>query len=365
MRDIDPVQFKVMERGSSTPLETVDQKYAYSRLYPAALYLHQRQTYFVEELDLGAKVAWVVPQNPKQLNYYTEAREHSEVVILGKQFARPLTIATDFVLVLQRGGIMAHWEMRGFRKKAKDDHRTLDTIDLTLPPIKYSTHGLWMDIPGPVLQPVAEAGHLVDRGGLHALEHAMISLAPLFCDVDVGELACQHTRADTDPNRFLLLLYEIQKGGAGATVKLYEKWELLLVKAVQRIEDCPCEDGCPRCIVTSSCWGYNRGLDKVAAVMIGNALALSTQSKLKMSCLPSIKRMEGVDNSAEDSRPRLPDVDRGRGAQDLTHRMSVSIPGMSNFTAKHVPEPSTVFARPLRSIVSTSSPNHAVYWDLD
>ena len=84
-----------------------------------------------------------------------------------------------------------------------------------------------------VLQPVSQSGRSVDRGGLHALEHAMMSMAPLCCDIDGSELSCQHTRRDSDPNRYLLLLFETQKGGAGMATKLYEHFETLLARAVE------------------------------------------------------------------------------------------------------------------------------------
>merc|ERR1719160_236489 len=102
----------------------------------------------------------------------------------------------------------------------------------------------------------------------------MISLAPLCCDLDAAELSCQHTRRDSDANRYYLLLFETQKGGAGMASKLFEQWEQLLHRAVELIEGCDCEDGCPKCIVAPYCGEHNHGLDKQAALMIGKGLAL-------------------------------------------------------------------------------------------
>ncbi|CAE7228346.1 HRQ1 [Symbiodinium sp. KB8] len=166
--------------------------------------------------------------------------------------------------------------MYGFRKKAKKDHSIIalhpDAVDLTLPPVEYQTRATWMDLPGSVLQPLAQAGYSVDRGALHALEHAMIAMAPLCCDVEVMELSCQHTRRDSDPNRYFLLLYELQKGGSGASDKVYKGWEELLSQAVRLMKECPCESGCPNCIVISGCGDYNHGLEKAGALKIGAAL---------------------------------------------------------------------------------------------
>merc|ERR1719277_1884800 len=92
LRDIDPVQFQVTVRGEMKPIETLDQKLTFMRLHPGAVYLNQRQSYFVEELDLAKRVAWVVPTDPKRLDFYTECREHSQVVISGGGLARPAAL---------------------------------------------------------------------------------------------------------------------------------------------------------------------------------------------------------------------------------------------------------------------------------
>lgn len=279
LRDIDPIQYKVIIRGNTTPLETLDQKLAFMRLHPGAVYLNQQTAYFVEELDQNTRIAWVVPRHPRQLDYYTECQEHTQIVLSGGGAARAAALPAEVMQhigtpVVRYGGVMVHWRMYGFRKKAKEDHRVLDSIALSLPAVEYPTQAVWMDLPGPVLQPVAQAEHSVDRGGLHALEHAMISLAPLCCDLEAAELSCQHTRRDSDPNRYLLLLYELQKGGAGTAVKVYAQWEMLLKRAVRLIEECPCDTGCPNCIVVPFCGEYNHGLDKAAAVKVGRALGL-------------------------------------------------------------------------------------------
>ncbi|CAE8622738.1 unnamed protein product [Polarella glacialis] len=282
LRDIDPVQFQIIVRGTFNPLETLDQRLAYMKLHPGAVYLNQTTSYFVEELDLQKRIAWVIPKDGRKIEYYTESSEHSTLVLAGGGQARPASLPDTAVCngstaVVRSGSATVHWRMYGFKKKSKKDHSILDTIELSFPPVEYQTRAAWMDLPGSVLQPVAQAGHVVDRGGLHALEHAMLALAPLCCDLEASELSCQHTRRDSDPNRYLLLLFESQKGGAGAgAAKLFAHWEELLSNAVRLIEECKCEKGCPNCIVISGCGEYNHGLDKAAALKIGRALGFGT-----------------------------------------------------------------------------------------
>lgn len=349
LRDIDPVQFQIIVRGSTTPLETLDQKSTFMRLHPGALYLHQQWAYFVEELDLTKHIAWVIPKNPKQLDYYTESREHAQVVLAGGGLARAAALRPELLQhlgtpVVRSGPVKVHWRMYGFRKKAKKDHRILDMIDLALPPVEFPTQAVWMDLPGAILQPLVAAGHSVDRGGLHALEHAMIAMAPLCCDLEAAELSCQHVRRDGDPNRYLLLLYEQQKGGAGTAARVYTKWEELLERAVRLIEECPCESGCPKCIIVPRCGEYNHGLDKVAALKIGFAFGFCRRWVPQSDACPElVASQQSVDvlaaEPAQDVAPAAASAEPPQVEQQQRQRKTWS---------------SSTFAKPLDGVRTTA-----------
>lgn len=307
LRDIDPIQFQVVVRGNSHPLETLDQKLAYMRLHPGAIYLNQQTSYFVEELDLTKKIAWVIPRDSRKIEYYTECREHSVLVLAGGGVARAARLPSAELMaantpVVRSGQATVHWNMYGFRKKSKKDHSIMDQVDLTLPAVEYPTRATWMDLPGVVLQPIAQEGSSVDRGGLHALEHAMMAMAPLCCDIEVSELSCQHTRRDSDPNRYFLLLYEHQKGGTGASEKVYKGWEDLVGQAVRLMEECPCDNGCPNCIVIPGCGDYNHGLDKRVALKIGRALGFGAASTVAArSSVTTVTTLESEECGAKES----------------------------------------------------------------
>ncbi|KAL3928793.1 MAG: hypothetical protein SGPRY_002239 [Prymnesium sp.] len=63
-----------------------------------------------------------------------------------------------------------------------------------LPPIRYETRGVWLDLPPLLCSRVREGGAMCARGGLHAIEHAMIALAPLGVACESSDLGCQCTR---------------------------------------------------------------------------------------------------------------------------------------------------------------------------
>eukprot|EP00746_Dinoflagellata_sp_MGD_P089708 gnl/MRDRNA2_/MRDRNA2_35398_c0_seq1.p1 gnl/MRDRNA2_/MRDRNA2_35398_c0~~gnl/MRDRNA2_/MRDRNA2_35398_c0_seq1.p1 ORF type:complete len:274 (+),score=57.02 gnl/MRDRNA2_/MRDRNA2_35398_c0_seq1:49-822(+) len=132
----------------------------------------------------------------------------------------------------------------------------------------------------------------------------MIALAPLYADCADSEISCQHIRTDEDENRFFALLYETQRGGVGKVPLLYENWEGLLSRAIEVIDCCPCQEGCPHCIISSRCAEYNDGLDKAAALKIGWGLGFG-----KPRNLPGILRHREMDKAREALKKYKEEVD--------------------------------------------------------
>lgn len=96
--------------------------------------------------------------------------------------------------------------MYGYKVRDKLTARVTDAVDLYLPPMEYDTMAVWLtELPHELRQRFREYGpggkpHYTRFGqaGLHAIEHVLISLAPLEIMCDPQDLSCQHTRRDTD-----------------------------------------------------------------------------------------------------------------------------------------------------------------------
>ncbi len=86
------------------------------------------------------------------------------------------------------------------------------------------------------------------RTALEGLSYLIGNLASLFVMCDPGDLATVadirsvHTRLPT------VTIYELTPGGTGLTDELFEHHTELLKMAAQRIQECPCEHGCPACV---------------------------------------------------------------------------------------------------------------------
>ncbi|MFC7060005.1 Zn-binding domain-containing protein [Halovenus salina] len=100
--------------------------------------------------------------------------------------------------------------------------------------------------------------------GLHAVEHALISLLPreVLCDRgDVGGLLISHHPETELPTVFV---YGGYPGGVGLVATAYEALGRLLDRTDDLIDKCGCREGCPSYIHSPQCGNANRYLDKSA-----------------------------------------------------------------------------------------------------
>ena len=184
---------------------------------------------------------------------------------------RPSFLTIDSFLSLPASLIRP--KVYGYKVKDKKTSRITDVVELSLPPMEYDTMAVWTELPGEIKRPFVGYRHengrnkrnfdRFDRGGLHAIEHVLCSLAPMEVRCDPSDLSCQHTRRDGDLHRDKLLLFETARGGTGLAQRLGPALGRLLKAAHKVVSECGCAEGCHGCIVLGSC--YEEGLDKEAA----------------------------------------------------------------------------------------------------
>lgn len=87
------------------------------------------------------------------------------------------------------------------------------------------------------------------RSGLAGLAYLLYHLAPLFVMCDINDLGVdfnpQSPLADGCP---AFCIYDQIPAGIGLSKRLYEIDDQLIRNALEVIENCPCENGCPACV---------------------------------------------------------------------------------------------------------------------
>jgi DEAD/DEAH box helicase domain-containing protein len=237
-------------------LETLTLNKAYEEAHTGAVLLHQGETYICESLDIDQLIAKVKQEN---VSYYTEALKDVKVTI-NKTYEEN-NIDTKVGL----GDLLITEIHHTYITKTHD--AIVKKTPLNLPPLTFSTVGLWFIIPDKIREDIEDIG-LDFLGGLHAVEHAMIALSPIFAMCDRWDIGGLSTALHIDTGKPTIFIYDGIEGGIGISETLYSKIKPLWEKTLELIDNCECKEGCPACIYSPKCGNENTPLDKKAASSI-------------------------------------------------------------------------------------------------
>ncbi len=238
-------------------LETMDVSQAFREAHLGAVLLHQGETYVVRRFDAENRL---VEAERKDVDYYTQAIKAVDLEILDTRHMRRMGR-----MVFCLGELEVAETTLGY--KVIQDDQVVARETLELPPLRFRTTGLWFTIPDELRRAIHDRG-LNFGGALHALEHAMIAILPfeVMCDRwDIGGLS---TPGHPGTGEATIFLYDGYEGGIGLTEKAQELMERVTRQTLELIRDCPCETGCPACILSPKCGNDNRPMDKQGALLL-------------------------------------------------------------------------------------------------
>ncbi len=306
------------------PIGSIGAANVFSECHEGAIYLHRGRSFLVTELDLDQRSVTV---RAVEAPYYTRALSEKETEILTRDRARP---AGNFRIV--QGRVRVTTRITGFERRRVRGQDLLSTEPLDLPPTSFETVGIWLEIPDEIPAALEDAERHV-MGGIHAVEHASLSLFPLFALCDRHDVAGISYVRQPQLGRAAIFFYDGQPGGVGIAAGMFERIEPLLEASLEMVEDCECEEGCPGCVHSPKCGSGNRPIDKTAAI---RALRLL----LAREALPEANPRRAVkeaapqpETSADAARaPRLVfvDVETQRSAKEVggwhnAHLMRVAL----------------------------------------
>jgi len=129
---------------------TVDGESALWMVHPGAIYLHEAQQYFVNELDLEQHIARL---KPIESDYYTETLRNTEITVLSESDQ-----ATIQGTEKKWGELQVTTQVTGFRKRRWYTHENLGEEPLDLPPTDLQTTGYWLSLTEKTVTRLREAG---------------------------------------------------------------------------------------------------------------------------------------------------------------------------------------------------------------
>jgi DEAD/DEAH box helicase domain-containing protein len=103
---------------------------------------------------------------------------------------------------------------------------------------------------------------------LHAAEHSMIALLPLWAMCDRWDIGGLSTNLHFQTGRPTVFVYDGHPGGVGIAERGFECFEGWVGDTEKLLAGCPCESGCPSCVQSPKCGNLNEFLDKTGALTL-------------------------------------------------------------------------------------------------
>ena len=249
-----------IEDPHGRPLGELDGERALREAFPGAIYPHRGRSYRIRELDLEGRRA--VAETAQGAGYTTRALSEEDTDIRADRHYRE-----GRRLTAHFGDLRITRRVTGFERRRVRDSKRIDTEVLELPPTTFDTEGLWLPVTEAALTAITEPGH-GRAGALHAAEHALIKMLPLFALCDSTDLGGVSYPTYPPLNGPAIFVYDGHEGGVGFARRGYATLGRWLTATLQALRECPCTSGCPSCVQDPQCGNANEPLDKRGAIAL-------------------------------------------------------------------------------------------------
>src|ERR1700677_2801251 len=241
LRAISSDNFIVVDiTGNHQVIAEVSFTAALTTLHEKAIYLHEARQFQVEKLDYEGRKAYVPRVDS---DYFTDAIDYTQVKELEEFESADVNGARA-----AHGDVRVNTQVVGFKKLKFYTMENIGAGNLSMPEQELQTTAFWLHLPAEFLARFPEMTPAERQSGLTGLAQVMRTVAALLlmCDPrDLGVAITEDisaTAASFEPDLFL---FDNYPGGIGQSQPLFQLRAKLLAGALDVLERCRCEAGCP------------------------------------------------------------------------------------------------------------------------
>ena len=235
LRSTGPESFTIVDGSSGTVLGIAEQERAFTTVHEGAIYLHLGESYRVRALDLENRTALVEPFSG---DYYTQAKtETTTAIVEPRRSDRRLGVELTF------GSVVVTDQVVGYQKKSIQTQESLELVPLELPQTEFETEAVWFLPEAWMLEGLEQMPRLL--GSLHAAEHSLIALLPLWAMCDRWDIGGLSTNLHFQTGRPTIFVYDGHSGGVGIAERGFDVFEGWAEDTAKLLRGCPCERGLP------------------------------------------------------------------------------------------------------------------------
>jgi DEAD/DEAH box helicase domain-containing protein len=258
LRSTGPESFTIVDGSSGTVLGIAEQERAFTTVHEGAIYLHLGESYRVRALDLENRTALVEPFSG---DYYTQAKtETTTAIVEPRRSDRRLGVELTF------GSVVVTDQVVGYQRKSIQTQESIELVPLELPQTEFETEAVWFLPEAWMLEGLEQMPRLL--GSLHAAEHSLIALLPLWAMCDRWDIGGLSTNLHFQTGRPTIFVYDGHSGGVGIAERGFDVFEGWAEDTAKLLRGCPCERGCPSCVQSPKCGNLNEPLDKAGALAL-------------------------------------------------------------------------------------------------
>ncbi|WP_051072411.1 DEAD/DEAH box helicase [Corynebacterium caspium] len=247
-------------------LGTISADRAPGIVHPGAVYLHQGESFLIDELDLAGGVALAHPEEPA---YATFPRSETNIRILSEPNSTEVYQLGPGVWVSNVEVEVTNRVTSYVMKYSGDTPET--QVPLDMPAHILNTRAVAYTVDPLVLSAMGITDAAIP-GTLHAAEHAAIGLLPLIATCDRWDIGGVSTALHQDTLLPTVFVYDGNPGGAGFADEGFRRFKTWITATFEAVRSCECTSGCPSCVQSPKCGNGNNPLDKAGAIKLLSGL---------------------------------------------------------------------------------------------